>query len=312
MVSHVLKINPTYPKQVREEEEELGTRDTAISVIDYKYSRHRRDVIDYQHGVIDYIVSDECVIDYTVSDAQEMSRLNLREVVVDLPNLQSLYIFLVFAFVGGGAVVYMTCNNAVKAYHILLHSHRQSLKVTLFSICFNTVSIESLFLVCNGQWSPQVKGVLVAAIINTINIVWFCRNLKRFDDKKMTLVQAKSRIMLTTSLAGNNSKEGNTCADRLASFGVSSKVFTWWDVIPRFIFEDFNKNRLGLPNYRCNFLLVLTDGSHIPLARLLTHQAFLLTKFPYSPSSSSLAIKLIKLSLQVFLFYSTPFGYKRA
>ncbi|KAF1888963.1 hypothetical protein Lal_00039562 [Lupinus albus] len=35
MVSHVLKINPTYPKQ-----------------------RHRRDVIDYQHGVIDYIVSD--------------------------------------------------------------------------------------------------------------------------------------------------------------------------------------------------------------------------------------------------------------
>ncbi|KAF1891102.1 hypothetical protein Lal_00001241 [Lupinus albus] len=51
-------MNPTYPKQVREEEEELGTRDTAISVIDYKYSRHCRDVIDYQHGVIDYIVSD--------------------------------------------------------------------------------------------------------------------------------------------------------------------------------------------------------------------------------------------------------------
>ncbi|KAF1894738.1 hypothetical protein Lal_00021031 [Lupinus albus] len=42
MVSIILKRNPTYPKQVREEEEELGTRDTAISVIDYKYS-----VIDY-------------------------------------------------------------------------------------------------------------------------------------------------------------------------------------------------------------------------------------------------------------------------
>ncbi|KAF1895765.1 hypothetical protein Lal_00037881 [Lupinus albus] len=275
----------------------------------------------------------------------------------------------------------------------------------LFNICLNTVSIESILLVCNGQWSPQVKGVLVAAIINTINTVWLCINLKRFDNKKMNLVQAKSRILVATSLAGNNSKlltnnavsnfvilrefkvkqnfqkaprvkevvwlapqvgwikiktdgvahgspglagggcifrdctwnylggfaaffgikdslfaeiqaaimaleianqkgwkdiwlecdsalvvdlfngkgvvpwrlvnswhrclhwislmrfrvthifrEGNTCADRLASFGVSSKMFTLWDAIPRFIFEEFNRNRLGLPNYRCNFL----------------------------------------------------------
>ncbi|KAE9611271.1 hypothetical protein Lalb_Chr06g0160781 [Lupinus albus] len=49
-------------------------------------------------------------------------------------------------------------------------------------------------------------------------------------------------------------REGNTCADKLTSFGVSSKVYTWWDVTPSFIFEEVNKNRLGLPNYRCNFL----------------------------------------------------------
>ncbi|KAF1862641.1 hypothetical protein Lal_00013402 [Lupinus albus] len=49
-------------------------------------------------------------------------------------------------------------------------------------------------------------------------------------------------------------REGNTCADRLVVFGVTSKVYTWWDVIPRFIFEEFNKNRLGIPNYICNFL----------------------------------------------------------
>ncbi|KAF1865677.1 hypothetical protein Lal_00021708 [Lupinus albus] len=49
-------------------------------------------------------------------------------------------------------------------------------------------------------------------------------------------------------------REGNTCADRLAAFGVTSKVYTWWDVIIRFIFEEFNRNRLGVPNYRCNFL----------------------------------------------------------
>ncbi|KAF1895720.1 hypothetical protein Lal_00037836 [Lupinus albus] len=49
-------------------------------------------------------------------------------------------------------------------------------------------------------------------------------------------------------------RECNTCADILVAFRVSSQVYTWWDITPRFIFEEVNKNRLGLPNYRCNFL----------------------------------------------------------
>ncbi|KAF1866229.1 hypothetical protein Lal_00024228 [Lupinus albus] len=49
-------------------------------------------------------------------------------------------------------------------------------------------------------------------------------------------------------------RECNTCADKLAAFVVSSKVFTWWNSTPRFILEELNKNRLGMPNYRCNFL----------------------------------------------------------
>ncbi|KAF1892175.1 hypothetical protein Lal_00036533 [Lupinus albus] len=180
--------------------------------------------------------------------------------------------------------VFLTCSFVVKLWDWLGR---------IFNIHFNTDSIESLFLVCNRQWSPQVKGFLVAAIINTTNTVWFCRNSKRFEDKKLTLVQAQSRIKLATSLAGNNSKlltnnslsnfiankkgwkdiwfecdsalvvdifkgkgvvpwrlvnswlrcihwissmrfkvthifrEGNTCANRLAAFGVTSKVYTW-------------------------------------------------------------------------------------
>ncbi|KAF1896791.1 hypothetical protein Lal_00034492 [Lupinus albus] len=49
-------------------------------------------------------------------------------------------------------------------------------------------------------------------------------------------------------------REGNTCADRLTAFGVSSRVYTWWDATPIIILEEFNRNRLGLPNFRCNFL----------------------------------------------------------
>lgn len=45
-------------------------------------------------------------------------------------------------------------------------------------------------------------------------------------------------------------REGNHCADKLASFGVASRRFSWWDLIPDFINVDFFRNRFGLPNYR--------------------------------------------------------------
>ncbi|KAF1868472.1 hypothetical protein Lal_00008279 [Lupinus albus] len=271
------------------------------------------------------------------------------------------------------------------------------------SICNTETETSHRFL----QWSlePHVKGVLIAAIIHTVNTIWYCRNQRRIEDKVVSLLQAKAKIKLATTLSRNHSKlltnnyvhnfiilmefnvkpnfpraprfkevvwiapmmgwikinsdgaahgalglagggsifrdfngvfrdafadffgvmdslfvelqaafmaieiehqkgwkaiwlesdsatvvdifhgkgsipwrlvnnwrvylmpissmrfkvshifrEGNTCADMLAAFGVSSQVYIWWDVTPRFIFEEVNRNRLGLPNYRCNFL----------------------------------------------------------
>lgn len=45
-------------------------------------------------------------------------------------------------------------------------------------------------------------------------------------------------------------REGNQAADKLANFGVSSKCFSWWDLIPPFITVEFFRNRFNLPNYR--------------------------------------------------------------
>lgn len=45
-------------------------------------------------------------------------------------------------------------------------------------------------------------------------------------------------------------REGNFCVDRLASYGVSSKCYSWWDLVPRFIRADFFHNKWGLPMYR--------------------------------------------------------------
>ncbi|KAF1894251.1 hypothetical protein Lal_00004175 [Lupinus albus] len=63
-----------------------------------------------------------------------------------------------------------------------------------------------------------------------------------------------SRLLATVGYQQWNSRGGNSCADKLAVFRVSSKMFTWWDVTPNFISDECIKNRLGLPNYICIFL----------------------------------------------------------
>ncbi|KAF1879466.1 hypothetical protein Lal_00005933 [Lupinus albus] len=44
--------------------------------------------------------------------------------------------------------------------------------------------------------------------------------------------------------------EGNACADRLASFGLNSRVDNWWGNPPNFLFDVLQRNMLSLPNYR--------------------------------------------------------------
>lgn len=45
-------------------------------------------------------------------------------------------------------------------------------------------------------------------------------------------------------------REGNTCADLLASHGTSISGLSWWNSIPSFLQVDFFRNKIGLPNYR--------------------------------------------------------------
>ncbi|XP_019427135.1 PREDICTED: uncharacterized protein LOC109335456 [Lupinus angustifolius] len=45
-------------------------------------------------------------------------------------------------------------------------------------------------------------------------------------------------------------REGNACADKLANFAVNSRSDSWWNYPPSFIYHEFNRNLLLLPNYR--------------------------------------------------------------
>ncbi|CAJ2645220.1 unnamed protein product [Trifolium pratense] len=45
-------------------------------------------------------------------------------------------------------------------------------------------------------------------------------------------------------------REGNHCADKLASFGLALNDYAWWNISPIIIREDLDRNRLGLPFFR--------------------------------------------------------------
>ncbi|KAF1886678.1 hypothetical protein Lal_00045913 [Lupinus albus] len=45
-------------------------------------------------------------------------------------------------------------------------------------------------------------------------------------------------------------RKGDACANRLASFGLNSRVDNWWDNPPNFLLNVIYWNTLSLPNYR--------------------------------------------------------------
>jgi hypothetical protein len=45
-------------------------------------------------------------------------------------------------------------------------------------------------------------------------------------------------------------REGNHCADKLASLGLASTGFTWWNIAPTIIRNNLASNMLGLPCFR--------------------------------------------------------------
>lgn len=90
-------------------------------------------------------------------------------------------------------------------------------------------------------WLECDSTMVLKALSSFTLVPWKIRNrwLKCLSPCKHTKFQA-SHIY----------REGNHCADKLASFGLSGGGFSWWDLHPSFILEDFNHNRFNLPNFR--------------------------------------------------------------
>ncbi|CAL0326745.1 unnamed protein product [Lupinus luteus] len=64
-------------------------------------------------------------------------------------------------------------------------------------------------------------------------------------------INCKQKLPLLNFHISHIFREGNSCADKLANFGLESKTNTFWRSIPSIIQEVYSRNRLGLPSYKC-------------------------------------------------------------
>lgn len=99
------------------------------------------------------------------------------------------------------------CNSSTKTtYHLLLHySFANSIwqwHISLLNTNCNFSLISEVLDLCNRKWAPKCKLVILAAVINTFNTIWFCRNQIRFNDKKTHYKSAINLIISNTDLCG--------------------------------------------------------------------------------------------------------------
>jgi hypothetical protein len=67
--------------------------------------------------------------------------------------------------------------------------------------------MEDMWKITELNWSAQCRITITAAIINLINTIWQFRNQARFDNFRINLNTAISRIIAGASLSGNNTKK---------------------------------------------------------------------------------------------------------
>lgn len=90
-------------------------------------------------------------------------------------------------------------------------------------------------------WLECDSKLVVSAFTNPSSVLWRLQN--RWNN--CLLITANMQFLVSHIF-----REGNTCADKLADFGLSVVGSVWWDSIPSFVTEEFFRNRNGLPNYR--------------------------------------------------------------
>jgi ribonuclease HI len=88
---------------------------------------------------------------------------------------------------------------------------------SIININCNFASFSDIWSVCDRGWSPQCKTVILSALINIINGIWFCRNQVRFNNRKFSFHSVISSIISASYLSGTLTKNfsSNSMSDFL-------------------------------------------------------------------------------------------------
>ena len=76
---------------------------------------------------------------------------------------------------------------------------------SIIKVPCNFTSVLDFVEVCNRGWSPLCKLITLAAVTYCFNLIWYCRNQKRFADKIVNARTAINLIISGTSLSANSS-----------------------------------------------------------------------------------------------------------
>jgi len=106
----------------------------------------------------------------------------------------------------------------------------------------NAIEVAALMGFSN-VWLESDSQLVIRAFKSNTVVPWGLRN--RWEN----CIHITHRMRFCAS---HIYREGNTCADSLANFGLSlsSLHLFWFDTIPNFVSREYNRNRLGMPNFR--------------------------------------------------------------
>jgi ribonuclease HI len=91
-------------------------------------------------------------------------------------------------------------------------------------------------------WLELDSSLVVAAFKNPAKpVAWPLRNRWK---------NVMSMISQMNCIVTHIFREGNSVADLLANYGLTSSVYTSWSSVPLFISDGLSKNKLGTPSFR--------------------------------------------------------------